>query len=60
MNQKPPLYHGVRFGLIMFVISIVWQSYKMGEFNKYVLFASFVGGLIGGVIYGLIAYFRQK
>ena len=60
MNQKPPLYQAVRFGLIMFVISIVWQSYKMGEFNKYVLFASFVGGLIGGVIYGLIAYFRQR
>ncbi len=60
MNQKPPLYQGVRFGLIMFVISIVWQSYKMGEFNKFVLFASFVGGIIGGVIYGVIAYFRQR
>ena len=60
MNRKPPLYQGIRFGIAMFVISIVWHSIKLGEFNEFVIFAAVVGGLVGGSIYGLIAYFRQR
>ena len=60
VNRKSPLKQGLTFGVIMFVLSIAWQSYKMGEFNKFVLFASFVGGIVGGLIYGVISYFRYR
>ena len=60
MNQKSPLQQGIVFAILMFVISIAWQSYKLGELNKFVLFASVVGGLVGGLVYGFLAFLRQE
>ena len=54
------LQKGLFFAAVMFVVSIIWQSIKMGEFNKFVLFASTVGAIIGGVIYGGINWFRFR
>ncbi|MCK5845924.1 MAG: hypothetical protein KAG84_00680 [Bacteroidales bacterium] len=60
VNRKSPLKQGLIFGAVMFGLSIAWQSFKMGEFNKFVLFASIIGGIVGGSIYGIISYFRYR
>ena len=60
VNKKSPLKQGLLMAIVMFVISLAWQTYKLGEFNEFVVFASFVGGVIGGLVYGGISYFRQK
>ncbi|RLD41153.1 MAG: hypothetical protein DRI86_13950 [Bacteroidetes bacterium] len=51
---------GLFFAAVMFVISIIWQSIKLGEFNKAVILASTVGAIIGGVIYGGINWVRFR
>ncbi len=51
---------GLFFAVIMFVISIIYQSMKMGELNEAVLLASTVGSVIGGVIYGGINWVRFR
>ena len=60
VNKKSPLKQGLIMAAVMFVLSLAWQTYKLGEFNKFVVFASFVGGVVGGLVYGGISYFRYK
>ncbi|RLD44209.1 MAG: hypothetical protein DRI86_08060 [Bacteroidetes bacterium] len=60
VNKKSPLKQGITMAIVMFVMSLAWQTYKLGEFNKFVIFASVVGGLVGGLVYGIISYFRYR
>ncbi len=60
VNKKSPLKQGVIFAIIMFVFSIAWHTYKRGEFSTDILIASIIGGVVGGLFYGGISYFRYK
>ena len=60
VNKKSPLKQGVIFGIIMLAFSLAWHTYKRGEFSTEILAASAIGGLVGGVVYGGISYFRYK
>jgi len=54
------LQKGLFFAAVMFVVSIIWQSIKVGELNGVVLLASTVGAVVGGVIYGGVNWIRFR
>ncbi len=51
---------GLMFAAIMFIISIIWQSIKVGELNEIVLMSATVGSIIGGLVYGGINWVRFR
>ena len=60
VNKKSPLKQGVIFGIIMFALSLAWHTYNRGEISTAILAASAIGGVVGGLVYGGISYFRYK
>lgn len=51
---------GLFFAAIMFVISTVYYSIKIGELNEAVLIAATVGSVVGGAVYGGINWLRFR
>ncbi len=65
MGLKPipkysPLKRGLIFGGIIFTFVIIKDSIKLGSISGPVLLAAFVGGLVGGGIYGFISWLRFR
>ena len=60
MKKVNPLKSGVVFGLLMFVVILGMEAYEIRGFNWKIVVSAFVGGLVGGGVYGGIDWIRYR
>ena len=65
MGLKPitsysPLRKGIVFGLLIFIFVVIKETYLAKEFIWPIFLSALTGGIVGGVVYGLISWFRVR